>query len=100
MIDRLALAIPAILLTGATLWLARRRSPLAPSVIAVGMTALIATFFPLTSALLPLFSWRHGVHLPDEYVLADGDRFNGLNLVGSRKFISWQGGKRVAATAS
>lgn len=68
MMERLALALPVVLATALALWTARRRSPLAPTVIAVGVTAVIAVFFPLLSLLVEPMSWRHGVHLPDEYV--------------------------------
>lgn len=69
MTERIVLAIPVLAATALALWTARQRSPLSPTVIAVGITAVIAVFFPLTSALVRPMSWRHGVHLPDEYVL-------------------------------
>jgi len=69
MMERIVLAIPVLAAAALALWTARRKSPLAPTVIAVGITAVIAVFFPLMSALVRPMSWRHGVHLPDEYVL-------------------------------
>lgn len=69
MIERVALALPVIVLTVCTLWVARRRNVVSPSVIAVGMTAIISVFFPLLSAFFEPSSWRHGVYLGDEYVL-------------------------------
>lgn len=69
MIERLVLALPVLLLTGVALWGARGRNAFSPSVIAVGMTAVVAVFFPLLSAVVEPSSWRHGVHLEDRYVL-------------------------------
>lgn len=68
--ERIALAVPVLVMALTTLWVARRRSPLEPALIALVMTIIVATFFPIASALVKPLSWRHGVHLPHENVLS------------------------------
>ncbi|MEL6716388.1 MAG: hypothetical protein AAFP86_21595 [Planctomycetota bacterium] len=80
MSERLLLAVPTLAALLMALWSSRRRSPLSPTVVALGVTAVVATFFPLLSALVRPLSWRHGVHLSSEHVLAAQVQYLGFAL--------------------
>ncbi|MEO1696040.1 MAG: O-antigen polysaccharide polymerase Wzy [Planctomycetota bacterium] len=80
MSERLLLSVPTLAVLVAALWSSRRRSPLSPTVVALGATAVVATFFPLLSALVRPLSWRHGVHLSSEHVLAAQVQYLGFAL--------------------
>ena len=66
---RLLLALPLIAVAALTLWAVRRRSPLDPGVLLLVTTAIVGLFYPLASAFVEPLTWRHGAHLPGEYVL-------------------------------
>lgn len=72
---RLLLALPLVAVAALTLWTVRRRSPLDPGVLLLVTTAIVGLFYPLASALVEPLTWRHGAHLPDEYVLGAQAQF-------------------------
>lgn len=68
--DRLALAIATWFALGLALAALRRRSPLDLCAIAIGTTAVVATFFPLGALLVTPLSWRHGAQATESQVVA------------------------------
>jgi len=99
MIERLTVAAPLIALVLWVLYAVRRRSPLEPSILLLGTTALVGVFFPIGAALVKPLTWRHGAHLPNEVVLATQWQFlafaAGVALIVAR--VRW---RRVDSTPS
>lgn len=68
--DRFALAIATWIALGLALAALRRRSPLDLCAIAIGTTAVVATFFPLGALLVEPLSWRHGAAATESEIVA------------------------------
>ncbi len=88
---RWILALACIGVCALGLWIARRRSPLDPLVLALGCTALVGSFYPIATAFVTPLTWRGVQHLPEESVVETARCYLGfavglvLALVASRR---------------
>lgn len=80
MTERVLLGLATLAVSAWTLYALRRRSPLDPTVLFVGFTALVGAFYPLATAFVAPQTWRNVRYLSEEVLRSTQVQYLALAL--------------------